>query len=34
MDDDYHYMQLITTRFDIERGEKNESKWFAERAFT
>ena len=34
MDDDYYYTKLILIRIDIERGEKNESKWFAERAFT
>lgn len=34
MDDDYYYTKLIRTRFDIERGEEDESEWFAERAFT
>lgn len=34
MDDDYYYTTSIRAGFDIERGEENESKWFAERAFT
>lgn len=34
MDDDYYYTKRNITGIDIERGEEDESKWFAQRAFT